>query len=652
MTALASVRPIRRFYLGLTADPYDALSTVTTWTEITKVWTSTIRWGAQHELARVEPSYASLLLDNRAGDFEALNAAGPYYPNLRPLNRLRIVDTWAGVDYIRFTGYVVDWPRSWTGIGESVVQLEAYDALGAVLNAVDLPASPWEFEIRKIIEQVPSTGKAVWLRLNETSGTVAADSSGYGLDATYQGAPILGVDGLVGADTDKAAQFRHTAGGDRASLPYKDLISGYPWSFACLFRTANDRAAIKTMLYATTGPTVGVPYIRIYVDFTGGYPAMAGKLVAEIYDGAAWRHVSTSGTVDDFAKHSLAVVFASASNFKVYLDGTDVTQVNQAGSPVLPADLNTGYGVGNTPAVAFGDFGFSANLSFDVLDEVLILDGYAMTAAENAALDSASFSNTFISPQSGQRLAAVLDTIGWPTADRDIDDGLTSVQPGYVAGKALAYANRLDVTEGGRLFVNGAGQVVFHDRHRVLLAPYTTSQATFGEGAGEINYVGPFGHGEDDGDIYNDVHVGNVGGVVQVARNKASKDRYGWKTLNLTDLLGMSDAEARDRANRDLSIYAEPTTRVRQLVVKPQEDAAQGTTVWPALLDLGQDSLVTVKATPPGTALFTQASRVERLEETVTPEDWQITLGLSAAQAEEYWVLGTSALDTGTRLAY
>jgi hypothetical protein len=643
---IVNVRPVRRFYLGLAADPYDALSTVT-WTEVpaTKVKASTIRWGAQHELARVEPSYCSLTLDNVDGDFEALNTASPYYPNLRPLNRLRIVDTWAAVDYIRFTGYVTDWPRSWTGINQSTVQLEAYDALGAVLNAVDIPAWPWEMEIRTLIEELPSAGKAVWLRLNEGSGTVAADSSGFGHDGQYQGSPTLGVAGFT-PDGDKAVRF---VTGSRASLPYKDLISGYPFTVSCWFRAGPSTAATRMILAAYDGPATIGQLVQVYVS---GQSPTNGYVVADVANPYPTRtRVRSSILVNDSGYHHLVVVFASSTSFTLYLDGVDRTTVLDTNAHAFPNDLQTGYSVGNTPAVAFGDFRFG-EAAEEVLDEVLVLDGVALSAAQVDDLYEAGVALPDILSRSGQRLAGLLDALGWPSADTDIDGGLTVIQQGYVAGKALAYANRLDVTEGGRLFVNGAGQIVFQDRHAVLQAPYTVSQATFGEGAGEIGYVGPFNHGEDDADIYNDVRVANVGGVVQVARSKASKDRYGWKTLTLTDLLGTSDEEARDRANRDLAIYSEPATRIRSITVKPQEDAAAGTTVWPNLLGLGQNSRVTVKAQPPGASLITQASHAERMEETVTPKDWQMTLGLSSAQAGEFWIVGTSELDVGTRLAY
>lgn len=651
MTLLPAVRPVRRAYVGYLANPYDALSSVT-WFEIpnTTIRLATLRWGAQHELARVEPSYASLVLDNTDGAYEPTNPFGFGYPNLRPGNRLRIIDTWAGVPYIRFTGYISSWPRSWTGVGQASVTIEAYDALGAVLNAVDIPASPFEMETRRIIERVPANGKAVWARLNESTGAlVAVDSSGMGLDGSYQGAPTLGVDGL-GADGDKAAEFPSNA---RASFPYKNLITQFPWSAHWLMRTSVNRAYDKVVFYAADLPNNPTQYIEVFVDDTGG-PTPGGIFALVRAGSAIVRAINTTVTVDDSFPHRVALVCASPTDFRIYVDNTDRTAVYNAGTAGIPNDLGTGYAIGNTPAVAFGDFPFTITPGTDVLDEVLILDGYELTAYDIGRLNAASASNVLLTPKSGQRAAAVLEAVGWPLADMAVDDGLSSVQAGYVAGKAVDYLQQLSLTEGGRLFVDGAGVITFHDRHRILQPPYTVSQMTFGDpAAGEIGYVPVLTYGEDDADIWNDVPVGNAGQDVQVARDKASKDLYGWKTLTgLTGLLGTSEQEARDRANRDLSLYKDPVTRIRSITVKPQEDAAQGTAVWSALLSLGQNSRVTVKAQPPGAPLFTQQSHVEHLEETVTPTDWSVTLRLSAAETQEYWLLGTSALGSGTRLAY
>ncbi len=649
MVALVNARPERKVYLGLVADPYDALSTVA-WTLVGNVVSTSLQWGAQHELATIEPTRATVTFDNADGDYEPLNASGPHYPNLRPLNRLRIVDRWNSVDYIRFTGYVTDWPRSWTGIGQASVTIQAYDALGAVLNDVSIPDHPWEFAVRALIEQVPATGKAVWLRLGETDGTVANDSSGYGLNGQYQNSPTLGLTGLVLGDDDPAFSPAHNSGGERCLLPYPNLISGYPATVAFLFSLAATPASLKSVLIAVPGPGDTSTGLYIYVGNTAS--GVEGKLVATVASSAT-RSVVSSARVDNTLQSLAVIVFTSATDFKVYVDGADVTTVASAGSPTWPTGLSTGYAVGNMPDNLFGDYGF-ADLAGDKLDELIVFDGLALSADQIDVLNYERYSAVFdlvLGVTSGQRVARLLDILGWPAADTAIDDGISLVQPGYVAGGALAYMRRLELTEGGRLFVDGSGVITFADRHSVLQSPYTTSQATFGEGASEIGYVPALTYGEDDADIHNDIPVGNVGGVVQVARDIDSKQRYGWRTLSgLTDLLGTSDSEARDRAQYDLALYSEPRTRIRSITVHPQnEDLA---TAWPALLGLGQSDLVTVKATPPGSPLITQASRVESLSETVTASDWAITLGLSATQTQEFWLLGTSELGTGTALAY
>jgi hypothetical protein len=56
-----------------------------------------------------------------------------------------------------------------------------------------------------------------YLRLNDVSGTVAADSSGNNNVGTYVGAPTMGVKGLIATDTDTAIQ---TTGNQQVTLPY------------------------------------------------------------------------------------------------------------------------------------------------------------------------------------------------------------------------------------------------------------------------------------------------------------------------------------------------------------------------------------------------------------------------------------------------
>lgn len=84
---------------------------------------------------------------------------------------------------------------------------------------------------------------------------------------------------------------------------------------------------------------------------------------------------------------------------------------------------------------------------------------------------------------SGTRIDNVLDDLGVPDSQRDLDAGQTMV----IATGALANANALEHlrmvqdTEQGIVFQAGGGNVVFQDRHARLTPPLSTVAATFGD---------------------------------------------------------------------------------------------------------------------------------------------------------------------------
>jgi hypothetical protein len=52
--------------------------------------------GAARELERVEAGTASITFDNLDGRFTPFNPASPYYPNILPMRRMRIMATPSG----------------------------------------------------------------------------------------------------------------------------------------------------------------------------------------------------------------------------------------------------------------------------------------------------------------------------------------------------------------------------------------------------------------------------------------------------------------------------------------------------------------------------------------------------------------------------
>lgn len=235
----------------------------------------------------------------------------------------------------------------------------------------------------------------------------------------------------------------------------------------------------------------------------------------------------------------------------------------------------------------------------------------------------------------GDRIDRVLDLVGWPSADRDIDPGAYEVVArGFSASEnvsALAHIQEVADSELGYVFVAGDGKVVYHDgSHRSTAARSTSSQATYSDdGAGfpyfdlEISF--------DSDRIFNDVQItpGYQGALPQVAVDSASQAAYGPRTLTrATQLAEDADALVIAEALRDA--FAQPRLRFDSVTLRETDDQegwAEGV--------LGREigDLVTVRTNPPGhSTTVAYECFVESVEQVAEPGlPWQVTLKLSVA---------------------
>ena len=107
----------------------DASESTPTWHYITAFLRGfTTSRGRGNELARVDAGTITLTLDNRDRRFDPTYAAGPYYPNVTPMNRIWHRVRYGGETIDIFKGYVESWPQEWPSKG--------YDAVANV-TAVD-----------------------------------------------------------------------------------------------------------------------------------------------------------------------------------------------------------------------------------------------------------------------------------------------------------------------------------------------------------------------------------------------------------------------------------------------------------------------------------------------------------------------------------
>ncbi|MAH46926.1 hypothetical protein CMI37_13935 [Candidatus Pacearchaeota archaeon] len=240
---------------------------------------------------------------------------------------------------------------------------------------------------------------------------------------------------------------------------------------------------------------------------------------------------------------------------------------------------------------------------------------------------------------SGTRIGNVLDDISFPAGDRDINTGQSSLQAtGALANKnGINHLFEVQDTERGILFMDGAGQMVFHDRSARLKAPLVTAQAVFGDDSEEDEYF-DIDLALDDEFVYNDIRVTRAGGSEQTAADATSKTAYGHRSLSLTGLLMTTDAIAGDLANFLLARYKDAELRLKSITIVADRNSPN---LYPKVLGHDLGTRITVR--------LNQASldgdyHIEGIAHDWDKKSyvWRTKWQLSSADVEAYWLIGTA----------
>ncbi len=197
---------------------------------------------------------------------------------------------------------------------------------------------------------------------------------------------------------------------------------------------------------------------------------------------------------------------------------------------------------------------------------------------------------------SGTRIGNVLNMVGWPAADRDLDAGQSwIISTGPLANvNSMTHVFTVEDTEVGIFYESPSGAMTFQDRHARLLAPYTTPQAYFGDTAAYKGYAG-ITLSYEDLRIYNDLRVTRLGSTTeQVATSTTSADAYGPRSLQRPSLLMVTDAEALAQAQYLLARYKDPAMRCKQIEIRPNADPAN---LYPCVLGYDISTRINIKLT-------------------------------------------------------
>jgi hypothetical protein len=241
---------------------------------------------------------------------------------------------------------------------------------------------------------------------------------------------------------------------------------------------------------------------------------------------------------------------------------------------------------------------------------------------------------------SGTRIDNILDDLGWPTTSRSLDTGQSNVQATGVLTNtnAMSHAFTVQDTELGILFVSPSGSMMYQDRHARLKSPYTVSQATFGDSAGELGYTEIL-LAHEDLRIYNDIRITRLSGTEQVATSTTSIDAYGKRGLQKPSLLMTSDADALAQAQYLLNRYQTPAMRVRQITVKPNSDPAD---LYSKVFGYDISTRITIRLAQASLNKDYHIEGIRHSWNVTNPEGLQTTWMLTDAAVDSAWILDST----------
>lgn len=243
---------------------------------------------------------------------------------------------------------------------------------------------------------------------------------------------------------------------------------------------------------------------------------------------------------------------------------------------------------------------------------------------------------------SGRRVHRVLDSVGY-TGARSIELGQVTLQATTLAANASAELKLTSDSEGGALWVEADGSVVFEQQLALIDNDRSiTIQATFGDGSGPelpcANIAVDF-NGEL---VRNIVSYARVGGTPQLVSDSASQQIYPNRRESRTDLLCATDSQALALAEFYLERFKEPEQRVTQITIKPRSDPAR---LFPQVLGRRVRDLIRVVVRPLGGGEIVRDCHIAGISHQISKDDWVTTFDLWSASV--YQTYATSKFDIG-----
>jgi hypothetical protein len=257
----------------------------------------------------------------------------------------------------------------------------------------------------------------------------------------------------------------------------------------------------------------------------------------------------------------------------------------------------------------------------DATTAVRAVDGFKV-------LSLARITASYTTEDTDARINNVLNDVGWPAGDRDLDEAGEDLQASVLTdASALDHIHLAEQTEIGHFWIGPDGVAVFRRRSVDTDPPYDTSQATFDDppSGGEYPYMeldAPF----DDTAIWNVVRITRDGGTLQEDSDSASIDKYYPRVLSYSGLLYQTDGAALTAAGVLLARHKDANWGIMTMTLYPQRADID---MWAQALGRDLLDLITIRRDPPGPGDSNQAERrISFITHDFRPEFWRTKFGL------------------------
>jgi hypothetical protein len=424
---------------------------------------------------------------------------------------------------------------------------------------------------------------------------------------------------------------------------------------------------------SVVGGTSDGNFCPAFLDEVAVYPTALGAAeVLAHYQTAAtrvplvWTDVSTyfiAGNTKRGRQHELDTIDAAEGT--VVADDTDraLDPTNAAGPhfgqllPMVRARLKWTYSAVTYTRFSghVERFGLVWEMPSEARAEIGLVDGFELLAQADIS------DQVWGAESAGARINHALDAALWPRSLRNIDTGTATIAASAFDPTSFTSALRhiQDVSDGdlGYFFISGDGLATYHDRyHRGRATLSTVSQATFGDGAGQLPYEDLTPDYSKD-HILNDVSTTASGSVLpQRVQDGTSIARY-FRRSTQRNALTSTDADAALQSKLILATHKDPGLRIEAIVLSPSAiSGTDGDNLWAQVLGREIGDRVTIVKTPPGGgAAISQDCYIEAMQDTFDGLDWVATWQLTPVSAGiQSWILDDavwSVLDTTTVLA-